>query len=123
MNSLRKTSQSPLNDEENKPSSFAPGFVSVQTTNELQGPDQLSGPETPAAESETNSEARALEESAKTKRDKENAKHVTTLSISYIAIGILLVIVVSMLLLLYFFYNVMSKLGRATVLNAKMQSA
>ena len=107
---MRQSTQTQLNDEESKPSSSetTPGFATVQTVKDYIPADQLNEPETPAGGLEANSEAKALEGLPKS-RDKDNGKHVTTLSISYVAIGILLVIVVSMLLLLYFFYNVMSE--------------
>ena len=44
-----------------------------------------------------------------TRKSNSDDKNITTLSVGYVAIFVLLIFVVTILLLLYFFYNVMSK--------------
>jgi hypothetical protein len=57
---------------------------------------------------DANSSGNEIVNNQKNKSDSDD-KNITTLSVGYVSIFVLLVFVVIILLLLYFFYNVMSK--------------
>ena len=63
------------------------------------------------SELEANRNLEATSTSKKT-QDKNNEEQITTISVGYVSIFVLLVFVVGILLLLYFFYDYMSKVFR-----------